>query len=74
VGVDGVLMDNFGFDFGNTGARCRDIVALARAKTLGFVLNAWVPQDVFEASGIELLNDLEFYMFESYGIQNDVVV
>lgn len=72
--MDGVLFDNFGFDYGNDAPRCQQIVALARAKTLGFVLNAWDPVDVFETSGITLTGPLEYYLFESFGIQNDLTV
>jgi len=72
--VDGVLFDNFGFDYGNDAARCQQIVALARARTMGFVLNAWDPADVFETSGISLTGPLEYYLFESFGIQDDTPV
>lgn len=45
VGVDGIFLDEFGFDYGNTRTRQKDIVDYVHGKNLPVCANAWTAED-----------------------------
>jgi hypothetical protein len=72
--ITGVLLDEFGFDFFNTRDRMVTLLDTLRIFNLGFILNAFNPDDIFSTDpnplqNITLQNNgKEFYLFESFGI------
>ena len=46
VGVDGIFLDEFGFDYGNTRTRQKDIVDYVHGKGLPCCANAWTAEDL----------------------------
>lgn len=54
IGVDGIFLDEFGFDYGNTRARQKAIVDYVHSKSLVVVANAWTVYD-FSADNISEL-------------------
>jgi hypothetical protein len=67
MGVRGVLLDEFGFDYGNDRARQNAAVAEIHALPASRVIaNAWNPDDVFSGSPATLLDSDDFYFFESH--------
>jgi hypothetical protein len=73
-GIDGIFLDDFGKDWGNSDQDIKDNVSIVRNLGLGFILNAYYPQDV--GNNITLQeNNKEFYLFESFGciLGNDIV-
>jgi hypothetical protein len=68
VGVQGVLLDEFGFDYGNDRTRQNQAIFETRDIGLKVIANAWRPEDVFEGNPpIDLAAD-DFYLFESHVI------
>lgn len=47
IGVDGIFLDEFGFDYLVTRQRQNDIIAICREYKLPYVANAWFFSDVF---------------------------
>lgn len=47
IGVDGIFLDEFGFDYDVTRQRQNDIIAICREYKLPYVANAWFFSDVF---------------------------
>ncbi len=45
IGVDGIFLDEFGFDYGNTRTRQKDIVDYVHSKGLPVCANAWTAED-----------------------------
>lgn len=45
IGVDGIFLDEFGFDYGNTRSRQKDIVDYVHGKGLPVCANAWTAED-----------------------------
>lgn len=45
LGVDGIFLDEFGFDYGNTRARQKSIVDYVHGKGLPVCANAWTAED-----------------------------
>ena len=45
IGVDGVFLDEFGFDYGNTRTRQKSIVDYVYGKGLPYCANAWTAED-----------------------------
>ena len=45
VGVDGIFLDEFGFDYANTRTRQKDIVDYVHGKGLPYCANAWTAED-----------------------------
>jgi hypothetical protein len=83
MGVDGILLDEYGHDFGVTRERQNAAVASVRAQGLVVIANSWVPGDAFSnqvsssnPNGVAtLLDNRDYYMSESHqvieGIQVD---
>lgn len=78
VGVDGVLLDDFGYDFGTGRARQNDAVAYAHAQGLAVIANAFRPEDAFGAAPVPIhnpsgvattLGPADFYFYESHGVR-----
>lgn len=80
--MQGVLLDNFGTDFRGDmtyeayQSRQVELVEYMRIHSMGFILNAFDPIDVFspQSANIALTSDKEFYLFESFGVKNDMVI
>lgn len=68
LGVDGVLLDCFGFDFGVTRARQNTAVRFAHSLGLRILVNAWNPADAFE--GPHRLDRRDLYLSESFVLAN----
>ncbi len=70
MGVVGILLDEFGYDYGVTRARQNASVAAAHGAKLRVIANAWNPDDVFLADPTEgvkpVLNKDDIYLWESY--------
>lgn len=45
IGVDGIFLDEFGFDYGNTRTRQKSIVDYVHGKDLPVCANAWMAED-----------------------------
>ena len=54
LGVDGIFLDEFGFDYANTRARQAAIADYVHAKGLPYCANAWTAEDVMCDSATEL--------------------
>lgn len=76
MGVVGILLDDFGYDWGVTRDRQNAAVDFAHANSLRVIANGWVPADVFGAGAHANnpmgtpthLNASDFYLFESHQI------
>ncbi len=74
MGVDGVLLDNFGHDFGTTRLRQNAAVDIAHALNLIVIANAWDPDDALSNAVTEenpeglapSLNPNDYYLYESF--------
>lgn len=64
TGVQGVLLDDFGYDFGTTPARQQAALGAARAAGLTVIANAWNPADA-----LGVLRDEDIYLLESFQLQ-----
>jgi hypothetical protein len=69
--ISGILLDEFGDDFGNDATRRADILAIVRNEQLGSILNAFNPEDLFSGPGAIDLGPDEYYLYESFGVQDD---
>ncbi len=78
MGIDGIFLDDFGYDFGVTRERQNAIVNLAHARFLPVIVNAWNPGDVFGLLPVPVYNPnglphviapSDFYLAESFQIQ-----
>ena len=73
VGVDGIFLDEFGFDYGNTRAKQIEIVDYVHSKGLPVCANSWVAED-FLADNISELpwgsNDWRYANFQNYNPSN----
>ncbi|WP_088253026.1 hypothetical protein [Fimbriiglobus ruber] len=70
MGVKGVLLDEFGFDYGVTRERQNDAVDAVHNAKLRVIANAWDPDHVLlpDPGGIKpsLKKDSDIYLWESY--------
>ncbi len=78
MGVDGVLLDDFGYDFGAGRARQNAAVDYAHARGLAVIANAFRPEDAFgsvidpvhnPAGAGTSLGPADFYLYESHGVR-----
>ena len=78
MGVDGVLLDDFGYDYGTARARQNQAVAYAHGLGLAVIANAFRPEDAFGTapdatytpSGVAtMLGASDFYLYESHGVR-----
>jgi hypothetical protein len=78
MGIDGIFLDDFGYDFGVTRERQNALVNLAHARFLPVIVNAWDPEDVFGVLPDAVFNPnglaseilpTDFYLAESYQVQ-----
>lgn len=83
TGVDGIFFDDFGFDFGTTRTRQNDAVNYAHSLGLPVVANGFFVNDVFSSAVVSTFNpsgaatrltNADFYLFESYQIQEGEIV
>lgn len=83
TGADGVLYDEFGYDYGVTRAEQNEAVDFAHGHALDVIANAWVPADVFDTTAHPVHNPAglpghlgpnDYYLFESYQIQEGAYV
>ena len=58
MGVKGILLDRFGYDFGVTRSKQNTLINYVHSKGLIAFVNAWNPDDVFGSSVVPLLNTL----------------
>lgn len=73
--ITGIFLDEFGNDFGNDGARRSSIVELVREAQMAMILNAFNPADVFSDPSFPIvLGEREYYLYESFGVQDDVEI
>jgi hypothetical protein len=78
MGADGVLFDNFGYDFHTDRARQNATVDFAHAQGLDVIVSAFRPQDAFgnrvdpvhNPSGVDThIAASDFYLYESHGVR-----
>ncbi|MBL8297091.1 MAG: hypothetical protein JNN30_01980 [Rhodanobacteraceae bacterium] len=82
MGVDGILLDEYGYDYGVTRERQNAAVSAVRAQSLAVIANSWRPEDAFgsqvsgaNASGAAtLLDSRDYYLSESHQLRNGVLV
>lgn len=67
VGVKGILLDDFGFDFGVTRARQTAAVRAVHEVGLRVLANAWNPVDVFLPTPV--LKDSDLFLLESFQLE-----
>ena len=73
IGVDGIFLDEFGFDYANTRSRQISIVDYVHGKGLPYCANAWVYEDVACDNISELTwpsNDWRYVNFQTYNPTN----
>lgn len=78
TGADGVILDEFGYEYHVTRERQNDAVNYAHSRGLRVLANAWVPYDAFGA-GVDpswnpnglatALNANDVFLFESFQVQ-----
>jgi hypothetical protein len=78
MGADGVLLDNFGYDFATDRARQNAAVDFAHAQGLAVIAGPFQPADafgreidpVYNPSGVATsLGASDFYLYESHGVR-----
>ena len=83
MGIDGVFLDDFGYDYGVTRARQNAAVNYVHSKGLPVCANGWSPDDVFgdqvvhpyNPSGLPTsLGADDYYLSESYQVAESVIV
>jgi hypothetical protein len=68
LGVHGIFLDEFGFDYNNDRTRQNDILDVVHSLGLIAFVNAWNPDDVFGGTTtIHWLNGIDWYLLESFG-------
>lgn len=76
VGVDGIFLDEFGFDYQNTRTRQVDAVNYVKSKGLPYCANAWTVED-FAIDDIANVpwptNDWRYVNFQTYNPTNMVL-
>ena len=73
LGVDGIFLDEFGFDYTNTRQRQIDIVNYVHSKGLPYCANSWVYEDTVCDNISELTwptNDWRYVNFQTYNPTN----
>lgn len=73
LGVDGIFLDEFGFDYQVTRSRQIEIVEYVKSKNLPYCANAWTFEDVVCANVSELswpTNDWRYINFTTYNPTN----
>ena len=73
VGVDGIFLDEFGFDYANTRLKQIEIVNYVYGKNLPYCANAWVFEDVVCGDIAELgfpVDDWRYVNFQTYNPTN----
>ena len=79
MGVDGIFLDDFGYDYGVTRARQNAAADYAHGRGLCVVANAWDPDDVFGSAAdaaanpdgaAPVVDGRDFYLSESFQIQS----
>lgn len=80
MGVEGIFLDDFGYDYGTTRARQNQIVSLLHGYGLRVIANAFDPDDAFSSdydpvynptAAATLLDASDFYFYESHGVRLD---
>lgn len=75
AGVDGIFLDDFGYDFAVTRARQNAAVGLVHARGRGAIANGWLPEQVFGDRSDPVYNPdglatelgaADFYLSESF--------
>lgn len=78
MGVDGVLLDDFGYDFGTGRLRQNTAVDFAHAQGLAVIANAFRPEDAFGSTPVPVhnpggipaqLGPADFYLYESHAVR-----
>lgn len=64
TGVVGVMLDDFGFDFGMEREQQNELVNFAHKVGMRVMVNAWEPEDVFEGG-----NKIDFFKDDIYLIE-----
>lgn len=81
LGVDGVQLDAFGYDWEVTRARQNAAVGYVHSLGMPVMANGWLPADVFDSAVVPVYNPNgvgtllgagDYYMFESYWIRQGV--
>lgn len=80
MGVEGIFLDDFGYDFGTSRARQNQIVTLLHGYGLRVIANAFDPDDAYSSdydavynpsAAPTALNASDFYFYESHGVRLD---
>lgn len=83
TGADGILFDEYGYDYAVTRARQNDAVNFAHGLGMVVIANAWIPGDALSAAihptgnptGLpSVLGPNDIYLYESYQIQEGAYV
>lgn len=83
TGADGVLFDEFGYDYGVTRGRQNAAVDAAHARGVSVIANAWIPGDAFDPAVHPTMNPDgapphlgtgDTFLFESFQIQEGTYV
>lgn len=79
MGIDGIFLDDYGYDYGVSRQRQNDVVQYIHGQGLPVVANGWNPDHVFgpaihaayNPSGLATaLNAADFYLSESFAVAN----
>lgn len=82
MGIDGIFLDDFGYDFDVTRTRQNSAVDYIHSKALPVCANGWTPDDVFgdqvhpkNPTGLPTsLGADDYYLSESHQVQEGVIV
>lgn len=83
MGVKGIFCDKFGYDYGNTRVKQRELVWSIHEKGTGLkaFINAWNPDDAFTSTVVPIYNPAglntrlganDWYLAESFAIANGI--
>jgi hypothetical protein len=76
MGVQGIFLDEFGFDYGVTRAKQNDLVDYVHNKRMHVIANAWVPRDAMDDKDQKGNNSAshlgigDWYLMESFIVDN----
>ncbi|MBL8150613.1 MAG: hypothetical protein JNN15_11860 [Blastocatellia bacterium] len=82
--VDGIFLDEAGYDFGVTRSRQNQVISYIHSRQLGAFLNAYNPEDIFSSNVVALnstgggnpegiatvANNNDYYLLESFQIKD----
>lgn len=70
LGIDGVLIDHAGYEFGITRSKQNELINYIHNKLLKVFIHTTNPDDIFAGTPVSQLNSNDWYLTEHYQIHN----